>query len=133
MPPSTNNASELYSIDAFRKIVDSALETLVTRISVDYELNIDELKAKYLTFQPHEAEVKTKKKGRKKKTTDNVIETVEYTFENIKYLVDKHNNVYTYNIDSPTQVGKKLADGSIKFHKRYKPPQDEEALVEEEQ
>lgn len=117
-------ATDLYSLEAFKKIVDSALENLVVKISVDYELNLDELKTKYLAFKPsEEAEPKPpKKKGRKKKVQDNVIETVEYIYQDIKYLVDKHNNVYTYNIESPTQVGKKLADGSIKFHKKYKPP-----------
>lgn len=114
----------LYSIDSFRCLVDSALENLVTKISVDYNLNVEELKSKYLQGgKIEDPELsKPKKKGRKKKVSDNVIETVEYTFENIKYLVDKHNNVYTYNIESPTCVGKKLADGSVKFHKRYKPP-----------
>lgn len=125
--------STLYSIDSFRCLVDSALENLVTKISVDYNLNVEELKSKYLHGKIDDPDLaKPKKKGRKKKVSDNVIETVEYTFERIKYLVDKHNNVYTYNIESPTCVGKKLADGSVKFHKRYKPPlptaEEEETL-----
>lgn len=123
----------LYSIDSFRCLVDSALENLVTKISVDYNLNIEELKTKYLNGKIEDQDVnKPKKKGRKKKVADNVIETVEYSFENIKYLVDKHNNVYTYNIESPTCVGKKLADGSVKFHKKYKPPSASESDEEEE-
>ena len=124
-------ASSLYNVDAFKKIVDDALETLVARIAIDYKLDVSELKTRY--FGPNgslgadggsgnaEAPPAPKKKGRKKKVQDNVIETFEYAFEGETYLVDKNNNVYTYNVESPTMIGKKLVDGTIKFHKKYMP------------
>lgn len=121
----------LYNLNALKKIVDEALDGLVTRISVDYKLDIHELKQKYFGESVDSGEQPSssnnangngpKKKGRKKKVQDNVIETVEYTYEDITYLVDKNNNVYTYNLENPTMVGKKLVDGTIKFHKKYAP------------
>lgn len=121
--------TSLYNVNSFKKLVDEALETLVTRISVDYKLDINELKEKYFTVSSigegsnnqNQSNELPKKKGRKKKVQDNVIETVEYLYEDITYLVDKNNNVYTYNLETPTMVGKKLVDGTIKFHKKYVP------------
>lgn len=54
-------------------------------------------------------------KSRKKKQKEEVIETEEYEYEGVKYLVDNQNNVYTYNIEEPALVGEKLVDGTVKL------------------
>lgn len=100
-------------------------------IASDYGIDIDELKVKYgsrpFTVDLGKAKKKPvqagtegvttepKKRGRKKKPREELIETVEYEYNNVKYLVDNDNNVYTYNVDQPVYVGTKLIDGRIKF------------------
>jgi hypothetical protein len=54
-------------------------------------------------------------KSRKKKQKEEVIETEEYEYDGVKYLVDNQNNVYTYNIEEPALVGEKLVDGTVKL------------------
>jgi hypothetical protein len=56
-----------------------------------------------------------KARGRKKKTKDEFVSTTEFQYNGITYLIDQKNNVYTYNIESPTFIGEKLVDGTIKF------------------
>ncbi len=56
-----------------------------------------------------------KKRGRKKKIKEELVETEEYEYNGVQYLVDKDNNVYTYNVEQPVLVGTKLIDGRIKF------------------
>jgi hypothetical protein len=53
--------------------------------------------------------------SRKKKQKEDVIETEEYEWDGVKYLVDNQNNVYTYNIEEPALVGEKLVDGTVKL------------------
>lgn len=63
------------------------------------------------------AEKDKKKRGRRKKSKDEFLETEEYEFEGVTYLVDAQNLVYTYNIEAPVFVGHRLADGTIKLLK----------------
>ena len=56
------------------------------------------------------------KRGRKKKEKEEFIETEECEYRGQVYLVDKKNIVYTNNMDSPTIVGERLVDGTIKFY-----------------
>ena len=100
-------------------------------IASDYDIDIDELKEKYgsrpFTIDlgkvkkkpaPQGADgvpTEPKRRGRKKKPREELVETVEYEYNNIKYLVDNNNNVYTYNVEQPVYVGTKLIDGRIKF------------------
>lgn len=106
------------------------LDILAT-ISSDYDIDIEELKEKYGSrpFTIDLGKVKKKpnpqgtdgvpnepkKRGRKKKPREELIETVEYEYNDVKYLVDNNNNVYTHNIEQPVYVGTKLIDGRIKF------------------
>lgn len=100
-------------------------------IATDYNINIDELQEKYgsrpFTIDLGKVKKKSipqggdnvstepKRRGRKKKPREELIETIEYEFNNVKYLVDNNNNVYTHNVEQPVYVGTKLIDGRIKF------------------
>jgi hypothetical protein len=104
---------------------------LLNSIAKDYNLNFDELKDKYSSIPitidigkskkknaihgPDGQPAEPKKRGRKKKQREELIETEEYEFNGTTYLVDTDNNVYTYNIEQPVYVGTKLIDGRIKF------------------
>lgn len=100
-------------------------------IASEYNLDIEELKARYgsrpftvdlgkvkkkpLHVGSEGVSTEPKKRGRKKKPREELIETVEYEYNNVKYLVDNDNNVYTHNVEQPVYVGTKLIDGRIKF------------------
>lgn len=56
------------------------------------------------------------KRGRKKKEKEEFIETEECEYDGKVYLVDKKNVVYTNNMESPTIIGQRLVDGTIKFY-----------------
>ena len=105
------------------KIIEDEIEMLVKKISVDYKLDLEELKKKYelmfINYPEVVAETPKKQRGRKKKVKDEYISTNEYLYNGVTYLVDQKNNVYTYNVESPTQIGEKLVDGTIKFVKGY--------------
>lgn len=106
------------------KVVQRYLTLVLENISQKYGIDLEELKCHYIngdieltntsTDKP-DAAVEKKKRGRKKKLKEELIETREYEFEGVKYLVDNDNNVYTYNIEAPVHVGEKLVDGTIAF------------------
>ena len=116
-------------------IVEKEIESLITRISVDYKIDLEDIKKRYeLMFisslpvaesptveEPCETplEAPKKQRGRKKKVKDEFIETKEYTYNGVTYLVDQKNNVYTYNVESPSLIGEKLVDGTVKFNNGY--------------
>jgi hypothetical protein len=87
----------------------SKLYDVLVNVSQTYDIPIDELAAKYLNNK--------NKRGRKKILKEEYIETVEYVYDGIVYLVDDNNTVYTNNLDSHQVIGEKLVDGSIKFYK----------------
>ena len=56
------------------------------------------------------------KRGRKKKcVNNNIIATRLEIIDNIEYLVDIDNNIYTYNIENPEWIGKKNILGKIEY------------------
>ena len=93
---------------------------LIKLIAHDYDLNEEELLQKYLYIDNIESScsMQSKKIIQKKKRND-CIETEEYTYNGITYLIDSKNQVYTYNIDKPMLIGDKLVNGSIKFIPEY--------------
>ena len=102
------------------KLVSEHVKTLLESIAASYNLNEKELKEKYLGIIESSSSnvlgdiTEKKKRGRKKKQKDEYIETEEYEYEGVKYLVDGNNNVYTYNIEEPMLIGEKLVDGTVK-------------------
>ena len=117
-------------IDVIAAHVKTHTNEILKAIAKDYELNIEELVTKYASIPPnidigrHKKKsvatnegpvVEPKKRGRKKKPKEELIETEEYEYNGLTYLVDSDNNVYTYNIEQPVLVGSKLIDGRIKF------------------
>jgi hypothetical protein len=95
-------------------------------IAKDYNLDLKELVNKYLTKSTESpSDVATtstdptadapKKRGRKKKQKDEMLETEEYEWNGNKYLLDANNNVFTYDLENPKLVGEKLVDGTIRF------------------
>lgn len=88
---------------------------LLKLIAHDYDLNEDELIQRYMGLDCNDIPIK---KVTKKKRND-CIETEEYTYNGIVYLIDSKDQVYTYNLDKPMLIGDKLLDGSIKFSQEY--------------
>lgn len=119
-------------LDVLSNHVKNHIHQILSSISKDYNINLDELKEKYgsvpitidigknkkskITHGPDGLPIEPKKRGRKKKQREELIETEEYEYNGVKYLVDNENNVYTHNIDQPVYVGTKLIDGRIKFN-----------------
>lgn len=110
-------------------MVQAEIGDLVKRISIDYKLDLDEMNKKYnIVFTtPKETGTSTEEdqsaakkpvRGRKKKAKEEYLQTTEYIYNGITYLVDGKNNVYTYSLESPTLIGEKLVDGTIKFSKK---------------
>lgn len=117
-------------IEVISNHVKQHTEEVLKSIAQDYSLDVDILLSKYGSRQPCIDVGKTRKKsangtdlqttepkkrGRKKKQKEELIETEEYEFNGTKYLVDGDNNVYSYNIEQPVYVGTKLIDGRVKF------------------
>lgn len=114
-------------VDVIESHIKEHTKTLLLSIAKDYNISFDELNDKYSNILPNidlgktrkkgtsSANVEPKKRGRKKKVKEELIETEEYEYNNIIYLVDKDNNVYTNNIKEPVLIGTKLIDGRIKF------------------
>lgn len=99
------------------EIIVKQMGKILEDIAEAHNLNVSELKEKYLG-QNSDLMAEKKKRGRKKKQKDEMIETVEVEYEGSKYLVDSQNNVYTNNVNAPALVGERLVDGTIKFSKK---------------
>ena len=115
-------------VDVIGGQVKDHTKVILTEIAKDYDLPLDDMLQKYGNIQPNielgrskkkgpnaVKNTEPKKRGRKKKLKEELIETEEYEYNGITYLVDGDNNVYTYNVDQPTLIGTKLIDGRIKF------------------
>jgi hypothetical protein len=118
-------------LEPVKEFVDGVLSDLVYKISVDYSLDLNELKVRYGLVTEQEPEPVTpknqpipepieppeapKKKGRKKKGKDEYTEMTKYVYKGEPYLMDKQNNIYTFNVEAPTHIGQKLVNGTIKF------------------
>ena len=128
---STTKATKVL-LDVVSNHVRNHTNDILLSISKDYNIKLDELIEKYgskpvtidigknkktkVTHGPDGLPIEPKKRGRKKKQREELVETEEYEFNSVKYLVDKDNNVYTHNIDQPVYIGTKLIDGRIKFN-----------------
>lgn len=98
--------------------IQHELKRILKDIAVKYSLNEKELLDEYMsstTLYEDTNQTEKKKRGRKKKQKDEFIETEEYDFEGVKYLVDANNNVYTFNIEEPHLIGERFVDGTISF------------------
>jgi hypothetical protein len=87
------------------------LSKILDEIAEKYNLNAEELQKTYIP--------NVKKRGRRKKKTDEIIEMTEYIYEGDKFLIDSKNTVYTFEPESPLVIGEKLIDGTIKFNHNY--------------
>lgn len=56
-----------------------------------------------------------RKRGRKKKQKEELVEVEEYEYEGTTYLIDASNNVYTFDLDAPHLIGERFVDGTIRF------------------
>lgn len=88
---------------------------LLKTIAKDYGLEADELIDKYI----NNASAANIKKACQKKKRNDYVETEEYTYQDVTYLVDQKNQVYTYNLEKPMLIGERLIDGTIKFFDAY--------------
>lgn len=114
----TNKVSKMI-LDVVTAQVQEQLHHTLKSIAEEYELPLDELITKHGTPMPLStnppAKKEGKKRGRKKKQKEELIETEEYEYNGTIYLVDKDNNVYTNNVNAPVLVGTKLVDGRVKY------------------
>lgn len=115
-------------VEVINSHVRDHTHTILAEVAKDYDMQVDDLLNKYGNIQPNielgrnkkkgvsnTKNQEPKKRGRKKKTKEELIETEEYEYNGITYLVDNDNNVYTYNVEQPVLIGTKLIDGRIKF------------------
>lgn len=115
-------------VDVIGGHVKDHTKLILTEVAKDFDLSVDDLLQRYGNLVPNielgrskkkgansAKNTEPKKRGRKKKMKEELIETEEYEYNGVTYLVDGENNVYTYNIDQPTLIGTKLIDGRIKF------------------
>lgn len=118
--------SEAYNID-FDELIDKFSEEKKIKSinSIDPMNNIQNDKKKTINFfdqkkittnmNIYENKSLTPKQPRKRIVND-TIKTYKFTYKNEFYLVDDHNNVYTFDIEKPKIIGIKLIDNSIKFY-----------------
>ncbi len=105
--------------DDIREMMDREILSVLECISDEYQIPIQELKSKYISM--HTSVITPtgpKKRGRKKKITENedeYIETEVITYHDHKYLLDNRGVVYSYNIKQPTIIGKMQNNGTILF------------------
>lgn len=101
---------------------------MIKNIARDYELNEEELIQRYVYNDQNgngsitndgSLPVSSKRVFGTKKKRNDCIETWEYEYNGITYLIDNKDNIYTYNIDKPLLIGDKLLDGTIKFSDEY--------------
>jgi hypothetical protein len=126
----TQKVSKLLT-DVVEHHVVQHMQSLLKKVSEDYELDYEKLLHKYGRMEvtldlgkskkhndgknDDNKQNEPKKRGRKKKFREELIETEEYMFNDVKYLVDGNNNIYTFNVETPTLIGTKLIDGRVKF------------------
>lgn len=110
-----------YNLDSIKTSIDTILLNLVDKIALDYNLDANELKTKYGLMavpsvpDPVAAPAPKPRAGRKKNKNE-FTEMTKYIYNGESYLMDKQNNIYTYNLDSPTLIGVKLVNGEVKLN-----------------
>jgi len=111
--------SSVYDLNELKTILDNAVYNVLKIVSSEYNINFEELKAKFnsssVSLPPSSKEDKKIKKGRKKKNSE-FVEMTKFIYENKEYLVDNENNVYTFDIEKPKLIGQKLVNGIVKFN-----------------
>jgi hypothetical protein len=118
---SSASFNSAYNLDSIKTSIDTILLNLVDKIALDYNLDANELKTKYGLIavpvaQPPEAPAPTPKpRAGRKKNKNEFTEMTKYTYNGESYLMDKQNNIYTYNLESPTLIGVKLVNGEVKL------------------
>ena len=119
-----------FNIDPLKEYMNTTVYELCKKISEDFNLNLGDLTTKYSIMPPPLAiiETPTPKKlkktssspggsGRKKKVVaTEFVEMTELMHEDVKYLVDNDNNIYTYDLDAPKLIGQKLVNGAVKWN-----------------
>ena len=95
---------------------------LILEISQNYNLDYQELITKFLNISSDTSKnnllvnsnsvIKKPKKNSKK----DIIKTYKIIYNNIEYLIDDNNNVYTFDIEKPKIVGIKLINDTIKMY-----------------
>lgn len=109
--------------NAVKAHLDSQINTLLEKISTDFNISVETLKKKYLPKPKKSRAKKTTedgatppKRGRKKKENkDELIEMEVYEYQGTQYLVDADSNVYTYDEEHPALIGERLINGEIKL------------------
>ena len=91
---------------------------ILTDVSKEYHLSLDDLKKKYIEDVVDEPLKKDKpsKTVKPKKSKNDLFEVTEYEYEGTTYYMDKKSNIYSLDQEQPRLLGFKLADGSIQFH-----------------
>ncbi len=99
-------------------IINEEIDNVLKSISIKYSIDYNELRSQFIKNKDNTTNKKVpQKRGRKKKEKEEFIETEEYDYNGVTYLIDKKNVVYTNNTEAPTIVGERLVDGTIKFFK----------------
>lgn len=113
----TNSA---YNLDSIKTSIDTILLNLVDKIALDYNLDANELKTKYglmaVPSAPEAPAPTPKPRAGRKKNKNEFTEMTKYIYNGESYLMDKQNNIYTYNLESPTLIGVKLVNGEVKLN-----------------
>jgi hypothetical protein len=123
----------------------NATQTLLHKVSKEYKIDYEELINKFSSekaeksvdsinpinklqeqkkisinfFNPKKISNPDKKetiKQPRKRNVNDTIKTYKILYKNEYYLVDDHNNVYTFDIVKPKIIGVKLIDQTIKFY-----------------
>lgn len=114
----TNKVSKMI-LDVVMTQIHEQLHHTLKAIAEEYDIPLEDLIQKHGTPMPLStgtpAKKEGKKRGRKKKQKEELIETEEYEYNGVVYLVDKDNNVYTNDVNAPVLVGTKLVDGRVKY------------------
>lgn len=118
---SSASFNSAYSLDSIKTSIDTILINLVDKISTDYNLDVNELKAKYGLGSsniptPEPIVAPPKPRAGRKKNKNEFTEMTKYIYNGESYLMDKQNNIYTYNLESPTLIGVKLVNGEVKLN-----------------
>lgn len=102
------------TIEADKPLINNENEVINEVIAVGIHEQTHEIKNPNIIA---EDAPKKSTRGRKKKVAEEYLDTTEYKYNGITYLIDDKNNVYTYDLVAPKRIGEKLIDGTVKFIK----------------
>ncbi len=118
-----HKVSEEYKIDydeLIKKFSPEKTEKSVDSINPIHKLQ-EQKKVSINFFNPKnisksDTDIKKNIKQPRKRNITDKIKTYKILYKNEYYLVDDHNNVYTFDILKPKIIGIKLIDQTIKFY-----------------